>query len=605
MKRVILRALYSRFWLTILIIAAVLFVSRVLQIGHGLPDVQITDETSDISTTARLLQGELPPTTMRYSRTIISNYELIGYAGIYVVNALRTGNFSPASLKELYFAHREIFVYVSRLLVVLLTVLTLFVLADLMRRTISPSAGIFAALLMTTFYFWDIHSILAVPDALIPCALILLLWSSIAILEKGTRWSYLLAGVMLAFVVLAKISAALAVISIMLAHLFRVYNTRAAGQFWKSLLWTDRILLSVAAFIVGNLVMNPFGFIHPADLVTEIGALAGFGFGRTTGAGPGILSDPISAIASRTSVFLVSYLGIVLAVLMVAGIVVAVLQHKQGQVILVGVGILVWLVISSQTGIFFEGRPYYWMPVVPFAIILAAIALAFLLDQAHTKNRYWYYAAITMTAAVILNEAVVTLKVIELTLQPTTFEQAQAFIYATMPRDTAIVMNNPDAWSVPLERNAQSIERAEAAGAPVLQRWSWWLQQPSQNRSYEYDIYGPEMRHMFHSVEDFRRFLIDQHIPYVIETELCTGTENRPDADSPLEFPPLDQTFRRQARLVKIFSPFGDGVECQRPIYDRTTITTRDDVGYLTRLGFMLRVYAVDPARLTGAQPTP
>ena len=54
------------FWLTIIVIAVFMFGFRVVQINQGLPDVQISDENSDLSNTARLLTGQLPKRTLRY-----------------------------------------------------------------------------------------------------------------------------------------------------------------------------------------------------------------------------------------------------------------------------------------------------------------------------------------------------------------------------------------------------------------------------------------------------------------------------------------------------------------------------------------------------------
>src|SRR5512139_3600708 len=81
-----------QFWIIIGVILLAFLVLRVSQIGHGLPDVQMGDENSDLSTTARMLVGQLPKVIDRYTRTIISNVELIGFGAIYIDNLLKTGD---------------------------------------------------------------------------------------------------------------------------------------------------------------------------------------------------------------------------------------------------------------------------------------------------------------------------------------------------------------------------------------------------------------------------------------------------------------------------------------------------------------------------------
>ncbi len=597
----------TRFWMIVGLIALLTFGLRLSQIGHGLPDVQISDENSDLSTTARLLTNQLPPPTVRYSRTIISNLELLGFAGIYVEHALQTGDPSLNAFRDLFFADRGRFIFVSRLLVILVSVASLFALADALRRTMSGLAGILAALLMGTFYFWNLHSIYATPDSLVASAIAFFLWTVIYVWQRGTRLAYVLAGLALAFAMLSKLSTLPVALVLVLAHVFRAWNASRAQGFLRRFILSDRVILVVAATLLGNILLNPFAFIHLNDLVYEIGYLVNYGLSASNAANPAqalSLLNRLSMIAQKTDTLLNYYVGLPLTLSLIAGIIAVVLLRRQGLSLILVAELILWLSVASQTMYFFDGHPYYWMSVIPAIVMLASIGLTGILTFARKRGPLALAAASTVAVAVILNEAALTLNVATIMRRDYTFTEAQRYIYQYWPRSSSILMGPNISWSVPLQRDAESILRARKLGAPELQTWAWWLSQPSEARRFEYNIYGPEMESAIQTYADVRKLILDERIQYVIDVDQCGGEDKRPDATSPLEFPPLNDEIRRGLRLVEVFSPFQEGQYCSSPIYERTTIKGRPDVAHFYRPGAIVRLYEVDFEALRALTPS-
>jgi hypothetical protein len=597
----------TRFWVIVGLIALLAFGLRLSQIGHGLPDVQISDENSDLSTTARLLTGELPQPSVRYSRTIISNLELIGFAGIYVQHFFATGDPSFNSFRDLYLSERGRFTYVSRLLVVLVSVMALCFLADALRRAASLHAGILGALLTSVFYFWDLHSIYATPDSLVASAVVFFTWSAIYVLQHGTRRAYMLAGLALAFVMLTKLSALPIGVVLLLAHAYRAWNAGRAKGFVRRLVVSDRLFLAAAATAFGNIALNPVAFFRLNDLVYEITSLVGYGFSgnnAASGAQVSSLLDRLGMIVQKTDTLVNYYVGLPLTACLIVGIALVFVQHRQTQSLILVAGLMLWLAIASQVMYWFYSKPYYWMPAVPPIIMLCSIGLAWLLSFVRKRGPLPFAAACVLVAALIVNEASLTLNVASIMGREYTFAQAQQYIYRNWPRSSSILMGPNISWSVPLQRDEESILRARKLGAPGLQTWAWWLSQPSEARRFEYNIYGPEMESAIQTYADVRKLILDERIQYVIDVDQCGGEDKRPDATSPLEFPPLNDEIRRGLRLVEVFSPFQEGQYCSSPIYERTTIKGRPDVAHFYRPGAIVRLYEVDFEALRALTPS-
>ena len=576
------------FWLAIIAIAIFTFGFRTIQIGHGLPDVQISDENSDLSNAARLLTGQLPSPNLRYQRPVISNIELIGFAALYVLNAAKTGNTSFSAFQDLYYAQHGDFIFISRLLVVLISVLALLALADLIRRVTSPLGGIIAALLMCFYYLLNLHTLYAMPDSLSPSAIIFYLWTVNYVLQKGSRLSYVLTGLALAFVMLAKVSSLPIAITLLMAHGFRIWNEGKKEHFLQRFLFSDRLFLVAAAVVVGNLILNPEAFFNLNALMGEVSAF--FRYAGNTYRIPTDRGSPSSIYTSKFLTLVFRYMGVPLAVTVFGGIIAIIIRRAQPQILLLIAAITITLVLFLQTSLRFVES--YWTSIFPFFIILASIGLISFIQYGQRKHRLLYYAALAIAGVILFNEAWLTWHVAKAMSNQDTFLQAQAYIKENWPRGSAVLMGPNIAYSVPIQRNEESIQRARKMGAPELQVWSWWLRQPAEKRRYEYNIYGPEFQQVINTYQDTANLIAEKGIQYIILVDYCGG-EIRPDSTSPEEFPALDDNFLHQLQLVKVFSPFSDedNATCYASIYDRISLLNRDEVWWFQRPGPIVKLY--------------
>jgi hypothetical protein len=576
------------FWITILAIAIFTFGFRVVQIGHGLPDVQIADENSDLSNAARLLKGELPSRMLRYERPIMSNIEVLGFGALYVLNVAKTGNTSFSAFQDLYYAQHGDFVFVSRLLVVLISVGALIALADLIRKVTSPLGGIIAALLMCFYYLLDVHTLYAMPDSLSPSAIIYYLWAVNFVFRKGSRLSYALAGIALAFVMLAKVSSLPIAITLLIAHGFRVWNEGKRERFVQRFLFSDRLYIFAVFVVVGNVMLNPEAFIHLDDLMAEIGGF--FRYAGTTYKNPVSSGSALGIYRAKIYTLIFHYMGIPLALTVFGGVVAIIIKRTQAMILVLVAAIAIALELILQVSDRFLAS--YWTPIFPFFIIMASIGLISLIEFGQSKPRLVYYTALAISGAVILNEAWLTLHVADVMSDQSTYLQAQAYIQQNVPPESAILMGPNIAYSVPLQRNEESIQRARKLGAPELQVWSWWLRQHGETRRYEYNIFGPEFQPEINNYQDVAKLIADNRIQYVIQVDYCGG-EIRIDADSPAEFPPINADIKQNLQLVKVFSPFGagDSSDCKASVYERATLLNRDDVWWFQRPGPIVKLY--------------
>lgn len=576
------------FWIIIIAIAVFTFGFRTVQIRQGLPDVQIADENSDLSNAARLLTGQLPNRLLRYQRPIMSNIEILGFGALYIVNTVKTGNTSFSAFQDLYYAQHSDFVFTSRLLVVLISIAALIALADLIRRVTSPFGGIIAALLMCFYYLLDLHTLYAMPDSLSPSAVIFYLWTANYVLQKGSRFSYALTGIALAFVMLAKLSSLPIAITLLLAHGFRVWNEGKKERFVQRFLFSDRLLIFASFVIIGNIALNPEAFIHPDDLMAEAN-----GFFRYAGSTYTNRITPEAAFniyRVKINILIFRFMGIPLALTILAGTVAIALRRTQGMLLLLVAAIAIALELILQTSERFIVS--YWTPLLPFFIVLGSIGMISVVEFGQRQHRVVGYAALAVSGLIILNEAWVTLHTARVMTNENTFLQAEAYIQQNVPPDSSILMGPNIAFSVPIQRNEESIQRARKLGAPELQVWSWWLRQPESQRRYEYNIYGPEFQSQINSFQDVTDLIVKNNIQYVIQVDYCGG-EIRVETESPQEFPPINADIQRNLRLVKVFSPFGagDSAECTTSIYERTSLLYRDNIWWFQRSGPIVKLY--------------
>lgn len=244
---------------------------RLWNINFGLPYLYHPDEPRYINTALHLFQtGNIDPHAIR---------ELSINSFVYVVNALAYGGYflagkilgvfaSPDAITPLEMvvmasgrAPFPSLVLYSRLLTMLFGLGAILLLYGVGRDFAqSELAGILAALGLAVSPGNVLHSKFVVGDEMVVFFVCLSLWAAIRIAERGKSSDYLLAGAAFGFALSAKLTGAIVLLPIGLAHLFR-YRLRAFHQ--------RRIYMAGIAALVAFVATTPFVLVDPFKVYAD------------------------------------------------------------------------------------------------------------------------------------------------------------------------------------------------------------------------------------------------------------------------------------------------------------------------------------------------
>ncbi len=573
------------FWIVLAAIVILSFGVRLVMVGHGLPYVIDTDEGSDLSTAMRLTQGELPKPHVRYHRSLIAYIDAVGVGGLFAVRTALGQTSGIDEFQALYFADRALFTLATRLLVSVLAVLSIALVA-LIGSRINERVGLFAALVVALNGFYAANSVFALPDAVAPFFLTVFIWLVLRLWERRRARDYILAGLALALVMLSKISGSVAGIGFVIVHgMISQEKTDGDWRAWlRSFLASHHLWLFALAVIVGNVLFNPLAFINAADITTEI-AFYQQHFGGGSANLPAMIAFLQGTIIPEVWRWLLplTFLGLA------AG-----WRHRRSVPYWVGL-----VVFGAISAVLLGTNParykiFYWMGWLPFMAILTAVGIDALLQWAG-RYRPVFIAAVVAVGLVLVSEAVFLLDTAHLYHGPDTRDAALHYLWDHIPPDTRIISGPTVEYSVPVQRNVDSIGRAQTLGLPEIGNWDWWLSLPPEAQPVPaYDLYGYEYQAVIDTFDDLAQLIADEQIAYVIEADLCQGGVSRPDSDSAQEYPPVNEDLRQQWELVAVFSPY-DVDTCLAAIHYRSGFAPADYRPRQQMIGPMIRIYRVSP----------
>jgi hypothetical protein len=348
----------------------------------------------------------------------------------------------------------------------------------------------------------------------------------------------------------------------------------------------NRLLIGFAlGVVVGNVLFNPLPFLYPADLVWEINRLGGYAMGS----GPVSLETRLQVMLARiTDITRLGWRWLLPA--SIVGLLAAgwVRRSTPYWIIVSSFAVLLLTIANVITK---EYKVFYWTPWIIPMVLLSGIGLDAV--RQFLTARKLPALAYGLILVVFILEAVYLFHVTGVMASPNTRHLALDYIQSQWSSGTRVLSGEPLAYSVPIPRNAQSIERARELNAPDLKMWDWWLSLPEDQRpSPTYDFYGPEMQAVIQSFDDVTRLIQANDIPYVIEAEYCTGGQNRPESDSAEEFPAISPDMRESWSLIAVFSPF-DADACVGQIENRTGLALDDSAAFdqQVRPGPLIRIY--------------
>lgn len=573
------------FWIVLAAIVVFGFGVRLLTVGHGLPYVIDTDEGSDLSTAMRLTEGELPSWHVRYHRSLMAYIDAVGVGGLFAVRTVLGQTAGLDEFRTLYFSDRWLFTLATRLLVAVLSALSI-ALVGLVGRRINERVGLFAALVLALNGFYTANSVFALPDAVAPFFQMLFVWLVLRLWEKRRSRDYVLAGLALALVMLSKITGTVAVVAFVIVHGTIAWQ-QVDGQ-WRA--WLRAFLASrgpwlfVLAVGVGNGMFNPLAFLHPADIVAEF--------------------DRINALFTGTRANLQQMFTFL------QDVIVPNMWRWLLPLTLIGLAALwrfrrsvpYWAVVSVFGAIsvvlLWMNPAYYkiffWMIWLPTMTILAAVGIDSLFEWA-SRYRPATYAAAAVVGLVVISEAVFLWEIVRLYHGPDTRSAALHYLWDNVPADTALISGPTVEYSVPVQRNADSIARAQELGMSPIGNWDWWLSLPPEEQPVPaYDLYGYEYQAVIDTYDDFEQLIADEQIAYVIEADLCEGAVSRPFSDAPREYPAVNDAMRQRWELVAVFSPFDEDA-CLTTLHYRSGFAPADYLHRQQMIGPMIHLYRVTP----------
>lgn len=581
----------QHFWWILISIAIFALGIRLVSIDHNLPYQIIADEGSDLTTSVRLLQGELPQRHVRYHRSLIAYSNMIPIAGVFVVNYIDGDVQNIADFQDLYFTNRAEFIWATRLWMSFLTSLAILI-TGLSGSIINRKVGLLAALILCLNGFFFHTSLFALPDALGACMTALAIWMMMRVWNYRRTHDYVLMSLALSLVMLAKLQAAPIGIAFLIAHAYISYEN-VKGD-WKRLplayIGDKNFWIAAIVGIIGNILFNPLAFIYLNDFIYEITRLEGMFYSN--------VKVPFSyridfTIQEITNVILIVWRWI--TVLMLIAFIAIWKHRRQAPYVMVLAMMLLITYTVLSTRISPLSHFYYWNPNVIIMALMGAIGGIYLIETLQSfSQRYAKYIPIAVVGILLVLEGSFLLNMFKLMNQETTQELAREWVVENIDPDTAILTGETIVISVPLIRNETSINNAIALEGRTLEQWAWYLEQTPENRpTPAYKIYGSEYVHVIDNFEDMAQLIEDESIHYVIFADYyCTGEDDDPSSDSSRAFPPLSQNMVENWELVYSVSSYESGA-CDAEIHPRTKIAFSAAHYHQIRTGPYIEIYRI------------
>lgn len=575
---------FYRFWLPLLLIVCAAFAIRLWGIQQGLPNIQWTDENSDLSTALRLLNGELPARHVRYHRSLIAYVNLGAVGGLFATDFL-TGQVSNVDeFRSLYFSDRALYTYATRFVMALLTSFSVAFIG-LAGRYINQNVGLLAAALLFGNGLYAIHSLYALPDTLIGFSIALYLWMTLRAWRFGRDRDYLWLGISFALVMLSKLSASPVIVGVVVTQFVMNWQHRNGDGFsvLRATVFTRKWLWLLLGIVIGNIVFNPIAFLYPADLVWEIRNLNNHAYGASFS-----MFEHIQIIVTHiVGIIPLTWRWAFIATLL--GIIEVFRRRLTPHWSILIVFIVITLTIASVTTNFYKVS--YWIPWVVCMALLGGIGLDALSKWVAAGRLSWIGWGVV--ALILFAETSFMISIVARKTATDTRQLALDYIQSNIDGGSSIMVGDVISYSVPLQRDEASINQAIELGASTLAVWEWWLSLPTETRpTPAYRIFGPEWQQTIDSFEELSALIDQEQIQYVVDDDYCGGGAKRPDSDSAIEFPALSDQMRSEWELVATFSPFPTD-DCISSIEWRLGLAI-DDINALNqqvRPGPIIRIY--------------
>lgn len=280
-----------------------------------------------------------------------------------VMQALRISDWcSPVSMSST----PSDMVLIGRLISVFFGTATLFVVYLLGAKLYSQPVGIISALFTTLNFLHVRESHHGTPDITTIFLSMLTLYSYLYVANRDAkRKHYLIAGILTALSINGRLTNVLLILPLLYAHF---YGCGIRGQrgvrAWLRLVFDIRLIWAGVAVVLTWLIVNPQLWVNPIDYLRYWRSF--FSFGSQGGYGRlqiDVLPAPLFYVRA-----IEWGSGLLLALLMAAGVVWAFLQRQFADVLLL-MFLIAYFVVASITTVYFAR---YSIPMLPLLGLLAA-----------------------------------------------------------------------------------------------------------------------------------------------------------------------------------------------------------------------------------------
>jgi hypothetical protein len=352
---------------------------RLFGMGWGLPFAFQPEETSIYFRWAMelALGGEWNPHYFQNPSLLIYLFGL-QFMGIFTVaRALQMGQ-TPSDLYMMFRGEQDLFYGLGRLNSVVFGIATVFVVYLVGRRLWNERAAVAAAALLAVNFLHVRNSQYAVNDVPSTFFLTLSFFYALRLFESGSRFHYIVAGIMAGLAASTKYNAGMVVVSIAAAHLLHHRSLAAA----LSLRPLGKLGLAALASVVGFVLGTPFSVLDFSNF--SGGFLSQLEIGGAAWSG-----QSLTPTAWQFLCGIVQGSGVVASLLALVGAGALLRQNRPKAFLLLSFPVCYFGFMSAMNLFFVR----WVVPVLPFVVLMAAYGLEQLLRLV-SKPHLKYIAAL-------------------------------------------------------------------------------------------------------------------------------------------------------------------------------------------------------------------
>lgn len=353
----------------LILILLLAMATRLLGISFGLPYIYHVDEARFAKISLEYFTGDLNPHFFHVPT--LHTYTVSGIWAIYYHAGKISGTFQSATeFMNSFYTDPTLFVILGRLLTVLLSVGTIFLVYRVGTKMYNRRVGTIASLFLIFSYVHNKISHYQVPDApmiFFFMLTFLLIWN---IYEKGDTKYYVLAGLCAGLAMATKYGGQLLFLPLLLAHVFRISDNK---QPVKDIFLSVPLYLSGIFFVSGFFLGCPYCFL---DFPTfwkgfswqsqHLYVAGHFGSSTATPAWLFYLQHGFRENIGLFSQFLV-----------LGGVVYCLIKHRKKEILLLSIPLVLFFIIGGWKAMAVR----YLLPLTPFFILIASVFLDAILSK--------------------------------------------------------------------------------------------------------------------------------------------------------------------------------------------------------------------------------